>query len=164
VNVALGRWAAANVPETDWIAADDAGAIRYFSRRRVLDLVGLNSAPVLRQGRVGALVRLQPRWLIVHGALFAGLARDPRFQRVHAIRPERYTICACPNDEVIVYRAGDRAYAGRRHSPRSTKSSPDRKVASWCAGWLYGPSAATSGKRRATSSSLAACVAPGPLV
>jgi hypothetical protein len=110
VNVALGRWAAVNVAAHEWIAANDAGAIRYLSERPVLDLIGLNNASVLRDGRDQALKAVRPRWMVVDGSLFPHLAHNPRFQRVHAVRPERYTICDGPNDEVIVYRAGDAAY------------------------------------------------------
>ncbi|RMH41482.1 MAG: hypothetical protein D6689_11090 [Deltaproteobacteria bacterium] len=43
----IGLWMAAHIPEDAWIATYDAGAVRYFSDRRTLDLVGLNT-PDLR--------------------------------------------------------------------------------------------------------------------
>ena len=104
IQVALGRWAAAHTRPGEWIASDDAGAIRYFSGRPVLDLMGLNSARVLRDGRVRALIATQPAWVIVNAALFPNLERDPRFVRVHSARAARYTLCDCPNPEVVAYR------------------------------------------------------------
>jgi|GEM_PF-739327 len=42
VQVELGRWVHANTPEGCVVAANDAGAMRFFGRRKTLDLMGLN--------------------------------------------------------------------------------------------------------------------------
>lgn len=47
VQRSIGEWLADRVPEGSYVAANDAGAIRYFSNRPVVDLEGLNT-PELR--------------------------------------------------------------------------------------------------------------------
>jgi hypothetical protein len=103
LNVTLGLWLAQNTSPGDVVALDDAGAIRYFSERPALDLIGLNSGRVLKDGRVPAFVAARPRWAVVHASIFPTLASDPRFRRVYSVRAEHYTICDCPNDEIVVY-------------------------------------------------------------
>ena len=39
----LGEWLAGNTLKGDWVASNDAGAVRYFSDRSVIDLMGLNT-------------------------------------------------------------------------------------------------------------------------
>jgi hypothetical protein len=43
VQVAMGRWIHANMPADARVAATDAGAVRYFGKRPVVDLMGLNT-------------------------------------------------------------------------------------------------------------------------
>jgi len=59
LNVAAGRWLAEHVPEGRWIAASDAGAIRFFSGRPTIDLDGLNAHRVLR-GELEAVLAEKP--------------------------------------------------------------------------------------------------------
>ncbi len=47
VNVVLGHWVNEHTPPGALIAVGDAGAIKYFGRREILDLIGLNSHEVL---------------------------------------------------------------------------------------------------------------------
>jgi hypothetical protein len=65
----LGVWLNEHTSEADWIAASDAGAVRYFSERPTLDLLGLNTPELFWQApefakehRVKAIV-LIPSWL-----------------------------------------------------------------------------------------------------
>jgi hypothetical protein len=44
LNVAAGRWIDANLSRTALVATHDAGAVRWFGRRHVLDLFGNNDA------------------------------------------------------------------------------------------------------------------------
>lgn len=44
-NVAAGRWIAEHTQPGERIAVQDAGAIRYFGNRNLIDLAGLNSDP-----------------------------------------------------------------------------------------------------------------------
>lgn len=39
----MGEWLLETVPPDSWIAASDAGAVRYFSQRATLDMMGLNT-------------------------------------------------------------------------------------------------------------------------
>ncbi len=43
VQVAMGRWLADHTRPEAWVAATDAGAVRYFSGRPTVDLMGLNT-------------------------------------------------------------------------------------------------------------------------
>lgn len=43
MNVALGRWVSANLPQGATVGVMDGGALRYFGGRRSVDLVGLNT-------------------------------------------------------------------------------------------------------------------------
>ena len=43
----LGQWVETHVPRDAWIATNDAGAVRYFSRRPALDMMGLNTPRLL---------------------------------------------------------------------------------------------------------------------
>jgi len=43
VQVAMGRWLDENLPAEARVAATDAGAVRYFGNRPVVDLMGLNT-------------------------------------------------------------------------------------------------------------------------
>ncbi len=43
VQRAMGEWLAVHVPAEHWIAASDAGAVRYFSGRPTVDVMGLNT-------------------------------------------------------------------------------------------------------------------------
>jgi len=43
VQVAMGRWLGEHTLPDRWIAASDAGAVRYFSRRPVVDVMGPNT-------------------------------------------------------------------------------------------------------------------------
>jgi hypothetical protein len=103
LNVTLGLWLAQNARPGELIALDDAGAIRYFSERPALDLIGLNSWRVLKDGRAAAFIAARPRWVVVHASLFPNVATDPRFRRVYSAKVQRYTICDCANDELVVY-------------------------------------------------------------
>src|SRR3989442_1097121 len=58
MQVHLGRWVDANLPRSATLAVNDVGAIAYFSRRRVLDLMGLVTPeirPYRRDGEAGVL-------------------------------------------------------------------------------------------------------------
>ncbi len=91
VQVGLGHWLAAR-PHGDGAAVNDAGAIRYFGKRPVLDLIGLNCAELLTPGAgtvyadPGSL-RLQMRlaglrYLIVFPGWFRELVDHPEFAAV----------------------------------------------------------------------------------
>ncbi|HEV8245884.1 MAG TPA: hypothetical protein VGP93_08945 [Polyangiaceae bacterium] len=79
--VALGRWAAENLPPDAVIGVNDTGAIAYFSERRVFDVVGLTTRGEARYWVAGAGSRFEhyerlsvkrlPTHLIVYPEWFA---------------------------------------------------------------------------------------------
>lgn len=48
--VAIGQWINSHVPPEEYVVSADAGAVRYFGNRPVIDLLGLNSHQVLKMG------------------------------------------------------------------------------------------------------------------
>jgi arabinofuranosyltransferase len=80
MQVRLGHWVAAHTPPDTLIALNDVGALTYFGKRRVIDLVGLATPEVLPYRRRGpdALLRYLgqrcPEYLVIFPAWFPGLA------------------------------------------------------------------------------------------
>lgn len=74
--VELGRWVAAHTPPDTLIALNDLGALSYFGRRRVIDLLGLGTPEILpyrRQGEAAVLRYLGrrcPEYLVVFPVWF----------------------------------------------------------------------------------------------
>jgi len=70
VQRAIGVWLAEHTREGSWIAASDAGAIRYFSNRPTLDLMGLNTPellwddPAFARRHPVAAIALMPSWFV----------------------------------------------------------------------------------------------------
>ena len=107
VQVAFGRWVGNHTPERAAVMVNDAGAIRYFSERRNVDLLGLNCADMLDPAR--APVFLDPRamaqlmqmegarYMVIFPSWFPNLVDHARFmgffEPVLALRSENYTIC-----------------------------------------------------------------------
>uniref|UniRef100_A0A832I6V7 Tetratricopeptide repeat protein n=1 Tax=Eiseniibacteriota bacterium TaxID=2212470 RepID=A0A832I6V7_UNCEI len=98
-HVRTGRWLAEHTPPGAVVAAHDVGAIAYFSRRRVVDVVGLVDREVVpwigRPGYTDSLAALFARrgvthvaaydeWLAVDNAPAAFTAHpEPEVMRVH---------------------------------------------------------------------------------
>ena len=108
LNVQTGKWIAEHTPETSVVAVNDAGAIRYFGKRRTIDLMGLNA----RRIAFGEIERQQAimdaDWLAVFPGWFHGTpemtAIAAGFEPRKEIRIpfEEYTICKDPSQTVIV--------------------------------------------------------------
>jgi hypothetical protein len=108
LNVQAGKWIAENTPESSVVAANDAGAIRYFGKRKTIDLEGLNNARIA----FGEMSRQQEiagaDWLAIFPGWFQGTpamtaiaaAFEPRTD--FRIAFEEYTICKDPSQTVIV--------------------------------------------------------------
>jgi hypothetical protein len=68
VQRAMGAWLAQSTSQDSWIAASDAGAVRYFSQRPTIDLMGLNTpelywnATYARDHAVAAIA-FMPAWI-----------------------------------------------------------------------------------------------------
>lgn len=110
VQVAMGRWVAANVAPHEGVMVNDAGAIRYFGGRRTVDLIGLNTHELLfgvprtlrdlarrnTKGMLELMAHVGGDVLIVFPSWAAPLFQSHTFQRlftpVHVLRSERYTV------------------------------------------------------------------------
>ncbi len=101
MQVAVALWLRERTTDDQWIATHDAGAIRLFSDRRVLDLAGLNEHRVFE---VGALLlgEVEPRYFVVFPDWFPHLVANPRYRTVYSVRAAHYTICLCTTDELLV--------------------------------------------------------------
>ena len=106
MQVEMARWLEAHAGAEEWVASVDAGAIRYLSGHPVLDLMGLNSGDVLEHGRVSALERRRPRYVVVFPEMFPAISSSDDFRLLHSVRAEKNTICPrCPEGdlELAVY-------------------------------------------------------------
>lgn len=99
----LGEWLGAHLPPDTWIAASDAGAIRYFSGLPTIDVLGLNTPEMLQHDETFirehpvALMAIMPVWVyprdsdavwVVHGATTQhySVTSDPRMATQMIIR------------------------------------------------------------------------------
>jgi hypothetical protein len=103
-NVALGKWMATNIPAGLDVGVTDAGAMRYFSEHRVIDLLGLNNHETLGRPLAELLREYRPAYV----ALFRNPEIDSwNFLReVTHIQPDRNTILG-GSDLVIYEYVGD---------------------------------------------------------
>ncbi len=108
MQVSLGRWVQAHTPPDSRLALNDVGAIAYFGRREVVDVMGLVTPAIIpyrRAGEAGVLRFLEracPDYLIIFPAWFPVLsARADRFTPIHRVRLERNTVAGA--DEMVVY-------------------------------------------------------------
>jgi hypothetical protein len=64
----IGEWLADNIEPGSWIAASDAGAVRYFSNLPTIDVIGLNTAEMLapHEGFISthpvSAIAIMPAW------------------------------------------------------------------------------------------------------
>jgi arabinofuranosyltransferase len=109
MQVHVGRWVDRNVPRHARLAVNDIGAIAYFSRREVIDLMGLVTPRILpyrRRGESGVIQYVRetcPDYVIVFPTWFPELvSRDDVLQPVHRVRLEHNVVSGGP--EMVVYR------------------------------------------------------------
>ena len=88
---------------------NDIGAIAYFSRRPVIDLMGLVTPEILpyrRRGEPGVIEYVQetcPDYVVVFPAWFPQLtARDDMLEPIYRVRLTRNEVSGA--DEMVVYR------------------------------------------------------------
>jgi hypothetical protein len=147
VNVA--RWVTDHTPPAARLGLNDVGAITYFSRREIVDVMGLVTPAILpfrREGEPGVLRFLEracPDYLIVFPAWFPTLsAASDRFRPVYRVRLDHNMVAGA--DELVVYEAiwsrwrADRqpcpgGLADRRGpgGPAPVENGPDRIIVSW---------------------------------
>ncbi|MBK9304372.1 MAG: hypothetical protein IPM94_10915 [bacterium] len=104
MNIQPALWLRSATPIGAVVGVNDAGALRYFSDRRVLDLIGLNL-----HGRAfgrTTLNELYQRmdWIAVFPATWSETNLMDGFaqRRVYTIPPAEYTVCDCPNQTTLV--------------------------------------------------------------
>jgi arabinofuranosyltransferase len=109
MQVHLGRWLDAHAPPSATLAVNDIGAIAFFSRRSVLDLMGLVTPEILpfrRDGETGVInyvAQRCPDYVVIFPAWFPRLAaRTDLMTPVYAVRLQRNEVAGGP--EMVVYR------------------------------------------------------------
>lgn len=123
VQADLGRWAKDHTEPFEALMVNDAGALRYFSDRPVVDLVGLNDHRILFSPE-RKLLRQSPQalealgrerkapWLIIFPSWFRQATEDPSFslyyRPVISARSDPYTVVPVPGQaEKVVFRRVD---------------------------------------------------------
>ena len=103
MNVAAAHWLRERTEESEWIASNDAGAVRLFGQRRVVDLVGLNDHRVI-DGELESILRdTQPRYYVIFESWFPRLVQSPQFEVAERFQSEPYTICTdCAQPELLI--------------------------------------------------------------
>lgn len=106
ITVQAGKWIDENTPKDAVVAVNDAGATRYFGKRKTIDLMGLNCADLAfstvkkeNHGIVDYLA-ITPTWFVGKG-LYDEFPECTHF----AIPPEEYTIT--PNKgqrEIVIFK------------------------------------------------------------
>ena len=109
MQVHLGRWIDRELPRDARLAVNDIGAIAYFSRREVIDLMGLVTPAIIpyrREGELGVLrylVERCPDHVVIFPAWFPRLAaRDDLLEALHRVRLPRNEVAGAA--EMVVYR------------------------------------------------------------
>ena len=104
LDVRAAEWVREHSVDADWIAANDAGAMRVIGQRRVVDLVGLNDHRMLGPDKEAVLDETRPRYFVVFRSWFPRLSE--RYPVATSFRSEPYTICSnCDQDELLVLQA-----------------------------------------------------------
>ncbi|HXH85146.1 MAG TPA: hypothetical protein VNN07_19715, partial [Candidatus Tectomicrobia bacterium] len=109
MQVRLGRWIDATLPREARLAVNDIGAIAYFSRREILDLMGLVTPEIIPYRRAGEaaivkfLVGACPDYVVIFPDWFPAVAaRADLLTPVTRVRLERVEVAGAP--EMVVYR------------------------------------------------------------
>ena len=102
MQVFVGKQLAEHTAATDIIASVDAGAVRYFSDRKVIDIRGLNHHEVLRDGFSAVEQRLEPRFSVLFRREFVQLPADGNRRLVQTAEAEEYTLCRCDQEVLFV--------------------------------------------------------------
>jgi hypothetical protein len=104
LNVAMAVWLRENVPQTEIIAVNDAGASRYFGGHEIFDMAGLNHHAFLhRDSRaMAALARIG--FVAAFPSLIPHVSTSPDWIPIHRTSTEHLTICRCSQSEIVAYR------------------------------------------------------------
>ena len=109
MQVHLGHWVDRQLPRDARLAVNDIGAIAYFSRREIVDLMGLVTPAIIpyrRDGEAGIsryLAETCPDHLIIFPAWFPRLAaRHDLLEPRYRVKLDRNEVAGA--DEMVVYR------------------------------------------------------------
>jgi hypothetical protein len=109
MQVHLGRWLDAHASPAATLAVNDIGAIAFFSRRPVLDLMGLVTPEVLpyrrdgERGVINYVTERCPDYVVIFPTWFPRLAaRADLMTRVYSVTLARNEVSGGP--EMVVYR------------------------------------------------------------
>jgi arabinofuranosyltransferase len=108
MQVHLGRWVDGHVPPDARLAVNDIGAIAYFSRREIIDLMGLVTPEVIPyhrrpHGILDYVRETCPDYVIVFPSWFPELAaRRELVEPIYRVRLERNEVSGAA--EMVVYR------------------------------------------------------------
>ncbi|MEK6845575.1 MAG: hypothetical protein AABY26_02355, partial [Nanoarchaeota archaeon] len=80
------------------IYVNDAGAIKYFGERYTIDIVGLNNHQWLFAKEVEQIAD----YVIVFPWVLSP-AQKKQYHPIYSVRSKNYTICECPQEEMVVY-------------------------------------------------------------
>jgi hypothetical protein len=104
----MAAWIDGNLPADARLAINDAGAIAYLGKRRVIDLLGLTTnamRPVGHWREEGhmweVMERMRPTHLVVYPSFFDDLHRLPVMRKIHSINLGRDSLLG--DREKIVY-------------------------------------------------------------
>jgi hypothetical protein len=93
VQRAMGEELARRAPPDAWVAASDAGAVRYFSRRPVVDVIGLNTPELYWEP--GWAADHPVEYLALMPALFA-LPEQAALRHISRFRTRDYSVTSTP--------------------------------------------------------------------
>jgi hypothetical protein len=109
MQVHLGHWVDAQLPKSARIALNDIGAIAFFSRRDVIDLMGLVTPEIIpyrRRGETGVMEFVSetcPDYVIIFPAWFPRLAASREtLEPIYEVRLARNEVAGAA--EMVVYR------------------------------------------------------------
>jgi arabinofuranosyltransferase len=109
MQVHLGRWVDAHLPKVARLAVNDIGAIAFFSRRDIIDLMGLVTPDIVayrRRGESGVMEYVTetcPDYVIIFPAWFPRLAASAdTLTPIYRVRLERNEVAGA--SEMVVYR------------------------------------------------------------
>jgi hypothetical protein len=108
---AAGLWLRDNTPAETWTAAQGAGAIAYYSRRRVIDMFGLNDLHIghLQVERMGSLgaghEKRDPAYVLGREPDYLLAYWEDYFNPLRAQLERDYTRISvrCPNGPEVVW-------------------------------------------------------------
>jgi len=109
MQVHLGYWVDAQLPKSARIAVNDIGAIAFFSRREIIDLMGLvtpDIIPYRRRGETGVMEYVAetcPDYVIIFPVWFPRLAASREtLEPIYRVRLEHNEVAGAA--EMVVYR------------------------------------------------------------